>query len=117
MRWYGPVAIGREEYAARRERLGAPLEERGVDALFVPPSADPEYLTGLQRDLPSFGNVSYPHGWVAGAFVVPGRDPVFVLPRMVVDFHLDGRPPDGTVVVREADDGRALFVDAARALG
>ena len=66
------------------------LEERGIDALFVPPSSDLEYLTGIERDLPSFGNISYAHGWVAGAFLAPGREPLFVLPRMVVDFHLDG---------------------------
>ena len=111
------MAIGAEEYEARRDRLGALLEARGIDALFVHPSSDLEYLTGLERDLPSFGQVSYAHGWVAGAFLAPGRGPRFVLPRMVVDFHLGGRPPDGSVVVREDDDGRALFAEAARSLG
>ena len=85
------------------------LEQRGVDALFVPPSSDLEYLTGIERDLPSFGNLSYAHGWVAGAFIAPGREPLFVLPRMVVAFHLDGHPPPGAVVVNEDADGtRAL---------
>jgi Xaa-Pro aminopeptidase len=111
------VAIGREEYAGRRERLGELLEEHGIGAMFVPPSSDLEYLTGLERDIPPFGNISYPHGWVAGAFVGPGREPLFVLPRMVVDFHLGGVPPDGAVVVRENDDGRALFGEAARSIG
>ncbi len=111
------MAIGREEYAGRRERLGGLLEARGLDAMFVPPSSDLEYLTGLERDLPSFGHLSYAHGWVAGAFVAPGRDPLFVLPRMVVDFHLGGTPPEGTVVVHEDADGPALFGDAARSLG
>ena len=77
-------------------------------------SSDLEYLTGLERDLPSFGNLSYAHGWVAGAFLAPGREPLFVLPRMVVDFHLDGQPPAGAVVVHEDADGRALFAEAAR---
>jgi Xaa-Pro aminopeptidase len=111
------VAIGVEEYAARRDRLGALLEARGIDALFVHPSSDLEYLTGLARDLPSFGQVSYAHGWVAGAFLAPGREPLFVLPRMVVDFHLGGRPPESSVVVREQDDGRTLFAEAAHGLG
>ena len=43
------------EYAARRERLAERMQEQGIDALFVPPSSDLEYLTGLERDLPSFG--------------------------------------------------------------
>ena len=80
------MAIGREEYAGRRERLGELLEARGIGAMFVPLSSDLEYLTGLERDIPPFGNISYTHGWVAGAFVRPGREPLFVLPRMVVDF-------------------------------
>ena len=111
------MAIESEEYAERRDRLSALLEEHGLDALFLPPSSDLEYLTGLERDLPSFGHLAYAHGWVAGAFVAPGREPLFVLPRMVVDFHLDGEPPPGSVVVHEDADGRVLFAEAARSLG
>jgi Xaa-Pro aminopeptidase len=111
------VAISGEEYAARRVALAALLEERSLDAVFLHPSADLEYLTGLSRDLPSFGNLSYAHGWTAGAFLAPDREPLFVLPRMVVDFHLDGTPPEGAVVVHEDADGRALFAEAARSIG
>lgn len=103
------MAIGREDYAERRGRLGELLDARGIGAMFVPPSSDLQYLTGLDRDLPTFGNISYPHGWVAGAFVAAGREPLFVLPRMVVDFHLGGTPPEGTVVVQEDADGRTLL--------
>jgi Xaa-Pro aminopeptidase len=105
------------EYAARRSRLAALMEARGLDAAFFAPSSDLEYLTGIPRDLPSFGQVSYAHGWVAGAFLVPGRDPLFVLPRMVVAFHLFDSAPENSVVVNEADDGEALFTGAARSLG
>jgi Xaa-Pro aminopeptidase len=111
------VAISAEEYASRRERLSALLQEHGLDGVFLPPSADLEYLTGLERDLPTFGNISYAHGWVTGAFLAPGRDPLFVLPRMFVEFHLGGSPPDGTVVVHEDADGHVLFAEAARSLG
>ena len=111
------MSIPAEEYASRRERLAALLEERGLDAIFLPPSADLEYLTGVERDLPTFGNISYAHGWVTGAFLAPGREPLFVLPRMFAQFHLGGSPPDGTVVVHEDADGRVLFAEAARRLG
>ena len=67
------------------------MQEHGIDALFVPPSSDLEYLTGLERDLPSFGQSSYAHGWVTGAFIVPGREPLYVLPRMFVAFPPPGR--------------------------
>jgi len=93
------------------------MEAAGVDAMFVPPSSDLEYLTGVARDVPSFGQSSYAHGWVAGAFVAPGREPLYVLPRMVLAFHLWGEEPGETVVVNEADDGEALFARAAQSFG
>jgi hypothetical protein len=31
----------------------------------------------------NFGDVSYPSGWVTGAFVVPASEPVFVFPRIL----------------------------------
>lgn len=105
------------ELAGRRERFAARLEEAGVDAVFLPPSSDLEYLTGLERDIPSFGQIAYAHGWVAGAFLRPGGEPLYVLPRMVVVFHLEGREPGDCVVVNEADDGAALFAQATRSLG
>ena len=106
------MAISAEEYAERRDRLAALLEERELDALFVAPSADLEYLTGIERDLPTFGNISYAHGWTTGALLAPGRDPVYVLPRMFVAFHLDGKKPPNTLVVKEDGDGRAAFAEA-----
>ena len=90
------MAIGAEEYAARRERLAAKLAERGIDALFLPPSADLEYLTGVERDLPSFGEIIYAHDWVTGAFFAPGREPLFVLPRMFVRSTSAASEPDGS---------------------
>ena len=57
------TALPESEYRARRERLSERLDAAGIDLLFVPPSSDLEYLTGLERDLPSFGQSSYAHGW------------------------------------------------------
>ena len=109
--------ISEREYAERRARLGETLGEQGIDALFVPPSSDLEYLTGLERDLPSFGNVHYAHGWVTGALLAPDREPVYVLPRMYVLFHLAGRDIGEVVTVNETDDGEALFRQAVGSLG
>ena len=61
------------EWPARRERLDDRLESEGIDALFLPPSADLEYLTGVERDLPSFGEIIYAHNWVTGALLAPVR--------------------------------------------
>lgn len=110
-------ALPAAEYTARQLQLGEALERAGIDALFVPSSSDLEYLTGLARDVPSFGQTQYAHGWVAGAFFVPGREPLFVLPRMVVFYHLDDDPPDNTTVVNETDDGRTVLAQVAASLG
>src|SRR3954452_1844786 len=93
------------------------MQEAGLDGLFLPPSADLEYLTGLQRDLPSFGEVSYAHGWVTGGLLAPGREPLFVLRRMYVACHRGREEQGEVVVVNEADDGRALFGRALGSLG
>lgn len=86
--------------------------------LFLTQSADLEYLTGVERDIPNFGEASYAHGWVAGAFFRPGAEPVFVFPRMFVAFHLQEHLPEGElVVVNETDDGPAIFDRVARGLG
>ena len=71
------------DYSERRRRLGERMKAEGVDALFLAPSADLEYLTGVERDMPNFGEVTYAHGWVTGAFLAPGRrSPSSCFPRM-----------------------------------
>ena len=93
------------------------MREEGVDMLFVGLSSDLEYLSGVERGIPFFGQSSYPHGWVAGAFFRANAEPVFVLPRMVVVFDLPVRPEGEVVVVDETDDGRAVFERVAKSLG
>jgi Xaa-Pro aminopeptidase len=102
------------DYASRRRRLGERLEAEGISALFLGPSADLEYLTGVERPAPSFGQPLYAHGWVTGAFFRAGADPVFVLPRMFAAFDLREQPAGDVVVVNETDDGFSLFERVAR---
>jgi Xaa-Pro aminopeptidase len=105
------------DYAERRRRLSEVMRTESVDLLFLGLSSDLEYLSGVERGIPFFGQSSYPHGWVAGAFFRPEGEPVFVLPRMVVVFDLPVRPDGEIVVVDETDDGRAVFERVARGLG
>jgi len=93
------------------------MRESGIDLLFLPPSSDLEYLTGVERSIPTFGQSEYAHGWVAGAFFRADREPVFVLPRMMTLFDVAGELPGELVVVSERDDGPALFEAAARRFG
>jgi len=51
------------------DRMGA----LGVDLVFLPPSADLEYLTGFKRRVLTFGNIEYAHSWVTGCFMAPAR--------------------------------------------
>ena len=59
------------DYAERRRKLAERMREAGVDLLFLAPSSDLEYLTGVERMIPTFGQSEYAHGWVAGAFFRP----------------------------------------------
>src|ERR1700690_642296 len=102
------------DYSERCGRLAQRMEAEGVDALFLAPSADLEYLTGVERHVPSFGEASYAHGWVTGAFFRPGADPVFVVPRMFAAFDMREKPEGEVVVVAENDDGFASFERVAR---
>jgi Xaa-Pro aminopeptidase len=105
------------DYAKRRRRLDERMQEEDVDVLFLAPSADLEYLTGVERHIPSFGEASYPSGWVTGAFFVSGRDPVFVVPRMFAAFDLHEEPEGELVIVNDTDDGFAIFQRVAQGLG
>src|SRR5215471_15877069 len=104
------------DYGARRRRLAERMEAEGVVALFLPLSADLEYLSGVERQIPFFGQSSYAHGWASGGLFVPGADPLFVFPRMFVTFDLAEQPEGALVVVNESDDGRALFARALSAI-
>src|SRR5947209_9637859 len=111
------TALPEVEYASRRERFRTAMAAAGLDTVFLPPSSDLEYLTGVERDLPSFGQIAYAHGWVTGTFFSVDSEPVFVLPRMVVTFHLGDAPPEGTIVVAETDDAEERLRDAVGRAG
>src|SRR5262249_18235784 len=104
------------DYAARRRRLTERMEAEGVVAIFLPLCADLEYLTGVERQIPFFGQSSYAHGWASGGLFVRGEDPLFVFPRMFVTFDLAEQPEGALVVVNESDDGEALFARAMSAI-
>jgi Xaa-Pro aminopeptidase len=105
------------DHVARRRRFDAVLEQEGVDLVWFPISADLEYLTGIHRRVPTFGEVNYTHGWATGAFLARGREPIFVLPRMVTEFDLPAGVPGEVVTVNEIDDGDEVFRRVAARVG
>lgn len=106
------------DYKARRTKLYALMQERGIDLVFLPKhSADLDYLTGTERRVVTFGNVAYTHHWVAGAFLHPKSDPHFVLPRMIVEFDSPNGVDTNTTTVSESDDAFAKFSKVAKSFG
>jgi len=104
------------DYASRRRRLSEQLESEGIAALFLEPSADLEYLTGVERLIPSFGEASYAHGWITGGLFRPNRPAVFLFPRMFAWFDLREQPDGEVIVVNETDDGAAIFERVAKSI-
>jgi Xaa-Pro aminopeptidase len=97
------------DYNKRRRKLTERMEVAGVDALFLAPSADLEYLTGVERQVPNFGEASYAHGWITGAVFRRDTDPIFLFPRMFAAFDLPHPPEGEIIVVNETDDGIAVL--------
>ena len=64
-----------------QEKLGGE-----ADLAFFPISADLQYLTGVPRDIPNYGNVMHPGAWLEGAWMTPNQAPILPLPRMTAEF-------------------------------
>src|SRR5262249_44880625 len=57
------------------------------------------------------------HGWVAGAFFRPGKEPAHILPRMYALYDLPHGKPSELAVVNETDDADAMFEKLAKSMG
>ncbi len=72
-------------YNERLEQFEQDLAEV-ADLAFLPISADLQYVTGVPRDLPTFGWTMHPGAWLEGLWLRPGRPAVLALPRMTAEF-------------------------------
>jgi Xaa-Pro aminopeptidase len=105
------------DYAARQARFEDALREAEIDLFFCPPSADLEYLTGLRRRIPSFGNSEQAHQWATGTFFSPGREPVYVVLKASAAFRVTDGTLGEVIEMQNLDDPRAMFDDAIRRIG
>lgn len=83
-----------------------------ADLAFLPISADLQYLTGVPRDLPTFGWTMHPGAWLEGLWLCPGRAAVLTLPRMTAEFGgLNALPGLNLRVLGDHDDPATLVTE------
>ncbi len=104
------------DYAQRLARVQQAMASSGIDLLFLNASTNLQYLTGIARDEPNYGNTMYPGEWLTGAWVPQQGAPILTLPRMLADFHLGHIPGYDVRVLPDAGDPLALAADVMTAL-
>lgn len=104
-------------HVARMQRFRETLIANQVDLVFIPLSADLQYLTGIPRDMPNFGNVMYPGAWLEGLFLTPDARQVFTVTRMTAAFHMDTHDKGDVRILADAADPLALARDVMETLG
>ncbi len=95
-------------YSQRIEAFAEALSEKAQLAFF-PISADLQYLTGIPRDIPNYGAVLHPGGWLEGAWIAPGHGAILALTRMSAEFgNLAGSQNVEVRILGEHDDPAVL---------
>jgi Xaa-Pro dipeptidase len=95
-------------YGTRLANLRQHMAAASIDVVFLPISADLQYLTGIGRDMPNFGAVLYPGRWLEGAFIGHEGGPIITLPRMTAVFHAPHVDSGEVRVLADRDDPFAL---------
>ncbi|SOH95610.1 Xaa-Pro dipeptidase [Monaibacterium marinum] len=72
-------------YAERMKKFLGMIEGK-ADLIFFPMGTDLDYLTGIHREIPTYGRNLHPGMWLEGMWIAPGRDPILTLPRMTAEF-------------------------------
>ena len=98
------------DYSSRLKTFQQRLGEH-ADVAFFPISADLQYLTGVPRDIPTYGRTIHPGEWLEGAWITPNHAPVLALPRMTAEFGGLDRMQDIDLRVLGDHDDPATLVD------
>lgn len=104
------------DFARRLARVQQAMAAGAIDLLFLNASTNLQYLTGIARDEPNYGNTMYPGEWLTGAWVPQQGAPILTLPRMLADFHLGHIPGYDARVLPDAGDPAALAAEVMTAL-
>lgn len=104
-------------YNNRLEQFQQRLAD-AADLAFLPISADLQYLTGLPRDMPSFGAILHPGAWAEGLWAAPSHTPTLILTRMSAEFGgLAGTADLRVRLLGDRDDPALLVRDVLREFG
>lgn len=88
-----------------QERLG-PF----ADLAFFPFSADLQYLTGIPRQMPSFGALIHPGEWLEGAWISAEKGPIMTLSHMTILFRsFTDLPEDNLYVINGHTDPHKIL--------
>lgn len=102
------------DYASRLARARAQMDTLGVELMYLPQSANLQWLMGIKRDRPSHTYIVYPGGWLNGAFIGLDKGPILAVPRMVADFDLGRIPGVDMRVLPDRGDPAELLRDVLR---
>ncbi len=96
-------------FATRRLRAFRDLLGGRADFAFIPLGTDLHYLVGVPRDIPNYGVTLHPGGWVEGAWMAAGGEPLLALPRMTAEYGGLGRTKGIAVRVLGDFDDPVVF--------
>lgn len=94
-------------YNKRILRVRKIMEEKKIDALFLPPSGDAEYLTGIRRERPNATHTHMSGDWLNGIFITCDKA-IYVVPEMSKDYIFNqvyGKKfVDNVIVMEKGED-------------
>lgn len=93
----------------RLEKARDRMARLDIEAMFLSPGANLEYLTGERRRRPTFAKLLWTNGWVMGAWIPISGDPFFAAPRMAADYELQNEE-DLEVLVLEDSGNSTEFL-------
>ncbi|NNF98524.1 MAG: aminopeptidase P family protein [Desulfobacteraceae bacterium] len=73
------------DYQQRLDTARRHMAELGIDAMYLCPSSDAQYLTGIKREAPNPTHTHLRGDWIFGLWVTP-TEAVFVVPEMISRF-------------------------------
>ena len=83
-----PAPFDAAVYRRRLDLVYARMSQRGIHALYLPPSGDLEYLTGFRRRKAAHTDIVQPADWMFGALITPYAGVYVLAPYMVTSYAI-----------------------------